>query len=186
MDPGELVRWAEAHATALLSDMGDRWQHVRAVASQAREVVRILDGEDDQAALIAAAWLHDVGYAPSLVVTGFHALDGARYVRVPGQERIAGLVAHHSGSQVEAKLRGLSAELAEFPDEGSKTTAALAYCDMLTGPAGEAVSLEERIADVERRYGPEHVVPRSLRLAQPALARSLAFVESKLHQLDRA
>jgi hypothetical protein len=30
---------------------------------------------------------------------------------------------------------------------------------MLTGPAGEPVSLEERIADVERRYGADHVAP---------------------------
>jgi hypothetical protein len=84
-------------------------------------------------------------------VTGFHPLDGARYVRRLGQKRIAGLVAHHSGANVQAALRGLSAELAEFPDEASETTAALAYCDMLTGPVGEPVSLDERIADVERR-----------------------------------
>jgi hypothetical protein len=185
VDPGKLVRWAEAQATALLSGMGDRWRHVQAVAARAREAGRILDG-GDQAVLLAAAWLHDAGYAASLAVTGFHALDGARYVRMLGQERIAGLVAHHSAAYVEAELRGLRAELAEFPDEGSETTAVLAFCDMLTGPSGKAVSLEERIADVERRYGPEHVVPRSLRLAQPELARSLAFVESKLHQFDRA
>jgi DNA-binding Xre family transcriptional regulator len=29
----------------------------------------------------AAAWLHDIGYAPDLIVTGLHALDGARYLR---------------------------------------------------------------------------------------------------------
>jgi hypothetical protein len=28
-------------------------------------------------ALVAAAWLHDIGYSPELVVTGFHQLDGA-------------------------------------------------------------------------------------------------------------
>jgi len=26
--------------------------------------------------LEAAAWLHDIGYAPDLVVSGFHPLDG--------------------------------------------------------------------------------------------------------------
>jgi hypothetical protein len=31
--------------------------------------------------LEAAAWLHDIGYAPGLAVTGLHALDGARYLR---------------------------------------------------------------------------------------------------------
>lgn len=185
MDPDELVRWAEAQAAALLSGMGDRWRHVQAVAARAREAGRILD-DDDQAVLLAAAWLHDIGYTPSLAITGFHPLDGARYVRMLGQERIAGLVAHHSAAHVEAELRGLRTELAEFPDEGSETTAALAYCDMLTGPTGETIALEQRIADVARRYGPEHVVPRSLRLAQPELARSLAIVDSSLRQLDRA
>jgi hypothetical protein len=186
VDSSELVRWAEEHATALLSRMGDRWLHVQAVASQARQVARILNDEDDQAALIAAAWQHDIGYASSLATTGFHPLDGARHLRMLGHERIAGLVAHHSAASVEAELRGLSAELAEFPDERSETTAALAYCDMLTGPTGGAVSLEERIADVERRYGPDDVVPRSLRLAQPALASSLGLIKNKLRQGDRA
>jgi hypothetical protein len=186
VDPDELVRWAEAEASAQLSGRDDRWRHVQAVADEARKVARILDDEDDQATLVAAAWLHDVGYAPTLAVTGFHALDGGRYVRTLGQERLAGLVAHHSAAHVEAELRGLSAELAEFPDERSDTTAALSYCDMLTGPTGEPVSLEDRIADVERRYGAGHVVPRSLRTAGPELARSVDLIEGKLRQLDLA
>jgi hypothetical protein len=185
VDRDELVRWAEAQASRLLSGMGDRWRHVQAVAGRAHEAGRVLD-EEDRAALVAAAWLHDVGYAPSLTITGFHPLDGARHLRGLAEERIAGLVAHHSGAQVEAELRGLRAELAEFPDERSDTTAALTYCDMLTGPVGEPVSLEERIADVERRYGADHVVPRSLRLARPELARSIDYVEGRLRQLDRA
>ena len=31
--------------------------------------------------LEAAAWLHDIAYAPGLTVTGLHALDSARYRR---------------------------------------------------------------------------------------------------------
>jgi hypothetical protein len=185
VDPDELERWAEAEASRLLSDMGNRWRHVQAVAARAHEAGRVL-AEDDRVALIAAAWLHDVGYAPRLAITGFHPLDGARHVRALGQKRIAGLVGHHSGAHVEAELRGLTAELAEFPDQRSDTSAALTYCDMLTGPTGEPVSLEERIADVEHRYGVGHVVPRSLRLAQPELARSIDHIEGKLRQFDRA
>jgi hypothetical protein len=30
--------------------------------------------------LVAAAWVHDIGYAPELLATGFHPLDGARYL----------------------------------------------------------------------------------------------------------
>jgi hypothetical protein len=182
VDPNELVRWAEATASALLSDMGGRWRHVQGVAARAEEVREVLD-EEDRAALIAAAWLHDVGYAPSIAATGFHPLDGARYVRKLGQERIAGLVAHHSAANVEAELRGLSAELAEFPDEASTTTAALTYCDMHTGPTGNPVSLRKRIAGVKRRYGADHVVSRSMMRARPELARMIDLVEDKLYEV---
>jgi hypothetical protein len=166
--------------------MGDRWRHVQAVAARAQTAGQALDTEEDRVALLAAVWLHDVGYAPSVADTGFHPLDGARHIRRLGQERLARLVAHHSAANVEAALRGLSDELAEFPDEASTTTAGLAYCDMLTGPTGEAVSLDERIADVQGRYGAGHVVPRSLREARPALVRSIELIEGKLRQLDLA
>jgi aminoglycoside phosphotransferase (APT) family kinase protein len=33
---------------------------------------------------VTAAWLHDVGYAPAVVATGLHPLDGARYLRNEG------------------------------------------------------------------------------------------------------
>ena len=61
-------------------------------------------------------------------------------------ERLAGLVAYHSGAQAEAEFRGLVAELAEFEDEASATSMALTYCDMTTGAAGETVTLAERLA----------------------------------------
>lgn len=47
-----------------------RWAHTQGVARQARTLAPILG---DQADLLeAAAWLHDVGYTPDLVTTGFH------------------------------------------------------------------------------------------------------------------
>ena len=66
----------------------------------------------------------------------------------------------------EAELSGKTAELAEFTDEASATSMALTYCDMTTGPAGEVITYEERLAGVERRYGAEHVVARSVRQAR--------------------
>ena len=48
--------------------------NVRSVAQRAGRVATILSLPDD---LVAAAWLHDIGYAPGLVQTGFHPLDGA-------------------------------------------------------------------------------------------------------------
>ncbi len=85
-----------------------RWVHVQGVAAQARSLAPVLGADADL--LEAAAWLHDIGYAPDLAVTGLHALDGARYLR-DAQNADAmrcRLVAHHSNTIVEAEERGLA------------------------------------------------------------------------------
>ena len=56
--------------------------------------------------LVAAAWLHDIGYAPTLAATVFHPLDGARHLRALGHERLARLVAYHSSARWEAEALG--------------------------------------------------------------------------------
>jgi hypothetical protein len=59
----------------------------------------------------------------------------------------------------------------------------LTYCDMTTGPAGEVITYEERLAGVERRYGVEHVVARSVRHARAEVERCTAFVEGRLREV---
>lgn len=56
----------------------------------------------DAGLLLAAATLHDVGYAPRLAATGFHPLDGARFLRDEhgAEERLVRLVANHSFAHV--------------------------------------------------------------------------------------
>ena len=96
-DVGGAMELAEAKLAASLPR---RWRHVRSVARRARWAAKQLSLSD---ALVAAAWLHDIGYAPGLVGTGFHPLDGARYLRrmeVDGQ--VVSLVAYHSCAQIEA------------------------------------------------------------------------------------
>ena len=71
----------------------------------------------DADVLEAAAWLHDIGYAEVVAVTGFHPLDGARYLAGCGwPECIVGLVAQHSGARYVAADRGLAEALAAYPD----------------------------------------------------------------------
>ena len=75
-----LASWAEHLAQALLQEpLPRRWAHVQGVAARARSLAPVLGADADL--LEAAAWLHDIGYAPGLAVTGLHALDGARYLR---------------------------------------------------------------------------------------------------------
>jgi HD superfamily phosphodiesterase len=83
-----LQPWAKAQAERLIAPLGDRWAHVQAVADKARRVAAVLPAEDADL-LVAAAFLHDVGYAPSLDRLGFHSVDGARFLRAQGQERLA-------------------------------------------------------------------------------------------------
>ncbi len=58
--------WAARHAEELLAPLGDRWAHVRGVARQAAQVSVVLP-PSERDVLVAAAYLHDLGYAPSLV-----------------------------------------------------------------------------------------------------------------------
>lgn len=178
----EGVEWAAGYAEELLRPLGDRWAlHTAGVAERARRVGAVVD-ECERDVLVASAYLHDIGYAPALAVTGCHPLDGAQRLRELGRERLAGLVAYHSGARFEAPLRGLADELAEFTDEDSALTRLLTYCDMTTGPRGESFTLEERLAEVARRYGPAHVVARSVSAARSWLEECVAWTESALRR----
>src|SRR4051794_38803960 len=84
-----------------------RWSHVEAVAAKAERVAAVVN-EAERPILVAAAWLHDVGYAPGIAATGLHALDGARWLRAQGVDaRLVSLVANHSCATYEADERGL-------------------------------------------------------------------------------
>jgi predicted hydrolase (HD superfamily) len=96
-----------------------------------------------------AAILHDIGYVPAIAETGFHALDGARYLRSVGVDpRVVNLVAHHSCALIEAEERGLAVALAEFPIDLCHLADALIFCDLTVSPDGERVGVDARIAEV--------------------------------------
>jgi hypothetical protein len=179
VEPDALPAWAEEHAASWLADRGARWDHVRGVARQARRVSRALD-EDDRPYLVAAAWLHDIGYAPTLAATAFHPLDGARHLRALGHERLAGLVAYHSSARWEAQALGLSDDLAAFSREDSATADALIYCDMTTSPTGQRITLAGRLAEIAERYGAEHLVVRCLQRAHEHLAGAVRRTEERM------
>jgi HD superfamily phosphodiesterase len=116
-----LTAWAAAHAAELLVGPPARWTHTEGVARQARLVAQSLPSREDGDVLVAAAFLHDIGYAPAIRRTGFHPLDGAIHLRALDHERLARLVAFHSGSSWEAELRGLERELAAFEPKSPKS-----------------------------------------------------------------
>jgi hypothetical protein len=175
----DLGAWAEEEAQRLLAPLGARWLHSVAVGRRAREIAVAVDPAD-RAFLVAAAFLHDVGYAPELLFSGFHPLDGARWLAMQGQHRLAGLVAHHTGASFEAAALGLSEAINEFPDEASAVSDALTYCDLTTGPVGERVTVARRLDEIERRYGATSLVARALRGASGGLFAMVARTELRL------
>ncbi|EFH86416.1 HD domain-containing protein [Ktedonobacter racemifer] len=179
-DNSSIVKWAAKQAAHFIGPLGNRWLHVQGVVEQALQVCKAFE-ESEGAYLLAAAYLHDIGYAPELKRTGFHPIDGAIYLRAQGYERLACLVAHHSEAQCEARLRGLESEFAQFPREQSPVAEALNYCDMTTGPQGQRVSFEERIADILSRYGETDIVAQAIRQATPQLSQAVEHTQELLH-----
>jgi predicted hydrolase (HD superfamily) len=172
----EAARLAEVK---LAEPLPRRWRHVRSVARRAKWVTKQLALSDD---LVAAAWLHDIGYAPDLVETGFHPLDGARYLRRTGLDgQVVSLVAYHSCAQIEADVRGLGAELAsEFTPADSSLADALLYCDMTTGPDGDYVRPAARLVEIRGRYGPDHEVTQFVERAASEILMTAGRVEEML------
>ncbi|GAA4514092.1 HDIG domain-containing protein [Actinoallomurus oryzae] len=172
--------WAREIARTLLeTPLPRRWAHVQGVARQARSLAPILG--DDADLLESAAILHDIGYSPDLVVTGFHPLDGARYLREEhhADAVLCALVAYHSCAINEAEDRGLAGELAaEFTPASRLLSDALTYCDMTTTPDGRPVEVEGRLSEIQTRYGPEHLVTRFIRQSSASLIGAVRAIEN--------
>jgi hypothetical protein len=176
------LAWSGQVARDLLADsLPRRWAHTQGVAARARSLAAITGA--DVGLITAAAWLHDIGYAPAAAVTGFHPLDGARYLRDVRQAdpRLCRLVAHHTYAVMEARERGLADTLlAEFEPERPDLTDILTYCDMTTSPADLPVTVEKRLAEISTRYGRGHVVDWSISRAAPRIRSSACAVTAQI------
>jgi hypothetical protein len=167
----------------LLAPLGRRWRHVEGVARRAG-TLSSLASADERPAVVTAAWLHDVGYAPAIVVTGLHPLDGARYLRSEGwPELVVCLVAHHTGAEVEAEERGLSRELAEFDRPPEPLLDLVTTADLTTSPDGEEVDPEQRLAEIVHRYAPDDPVHRAVTRSTPSLLAAADRVTRRLWQV---
>ncbi|MBC2901072.1 HD domain-containing protein [Streptomyces cupreus] len=183
-----MVEWARSVAEAELSGpLPRRWAHTKGVARRATELAWMLG--DVAELLMPAAVLHDVGYAPRLAVTGFHPLDGARFLRDAHQadDGLLRLVANHSFALLEAEERGLREALErEFPLlDDQRLVDALVWCDMTTTPDGEPTNAGSRLAEIESRYGSESLVGRFIRRASPEILAAAARVEAELETQPR-
>ena len=152
-----------AHALCQALSTQQRYEHSRGVAQQAARAARCvrLPG-DRRRVLLAAAWLHDIGYA---LHDGPHAVAGARALRRAGHERLARIVAHHSNASEKAMRSGRQPIEPEFPRPAggdAHLLTLLDIADLLTGPWGERVDPAGRLAGVVERHGPDSVSVQAL------------------------
>ncbi|MEI8082326.1 MAG: HD domain-containing protein, partial [Actinomycetes bacterium] len=134
---------------------GTRLAHVMAAGELARKLSVLFD-QPEADLLVAAATLHDIGYSPRIAETGFHPLDGARYLRAERfPDRLACLVAHHSLAIMSSNRVAVASLIRQFPREESLLADALVFADMHSAPDGRIIPVEQRLDDIcERHLGP--------------------------------
>ena len=77
-------------------------------------------------------------------------------------------------ADIEAGERGLADVLnLEFEPAPHVLSSVLTYCDMTTSPDGELVPTVQRLAEIHHRYGPGHLVSRSIQRATPMILRAV-------------
>jgi hypothetical protein len=167
-------------AQSLLEEVGQRWAHTIGVVKRAEDLAGIVPVADREL-LLSAAWLHDIGYAPAVRMSGFHPLDGAMYLESQGwPDRLCGLVAYHSGAAFAAEELGLREALARFEFEESTVSDALTYADQTTGPAGQPVTVAERMSEMLARHGISSIQARVHHLREPYLLAVAARVTRRV------
>jgi len=170
----------------LLEGQPDRIAHSHRVAQLADQIATELEGTPDE---IQSAWLaalfHDVGYSPTLRITGFHPLDGAVFLAHQGApEAVLKAVALHGFARKRmADFPGIASLYASLPEnEGCPLVELVGFCDLRVSHEGELVTLPERIHGILTRYGPEHPTHRRTLEEIPASRQLQAAMLKRLQQ----
>ncbi len=180
----DLVRQAQGLAEARLAELPRRWSHVQGVASAASSAAVPLDPANSDA-IIAAAWLHDVGYARDLAATGFHPIDGADFARGAGMPAlVVSLIAYHSGAAVEADQRGLSDVLRRIQPPPADSLDLLTFADMTTSPDGSPITEKERVNEILSRYDEVDPVFAAVSRSAPELLAAVRRVRTRLEAVQ--
>lgn len=159
----------------------DRWLHSQGAADAARRVLPCLDPAD-QDLLVAAAWLHDIGFDHPNPPTGFHPLDGAQLLLEAGwPARLVALVAHHSEARFTAAALGLLDLLSEYDRETGPVADALVYADMSSATDGQPVTVYLRLSDLRYRHSDDPPHLRAARASrEPFLIMATARTEIRM------
>ncbi len=178
----QVVDLAEDVARYVLHQHPERVEHTEGVAERAKLLTAAVP-DTDAPLLVAAAWLHDIGYAATVRRTGFHPLDGALVLREMGWPlEVTTLVAHHSGARFVAAVRGLLDALEPFPFVANPLTDAVTVVDQTAGPHGVSMSINARMEDMLTRHGDDSPNARAHPQRRPYLLSAAARVAERLER----
>lgn len=152
------------HLKNYIDENTPRFNHILGVVEEMESLIYYANLEQiykDE--LIKTAYLHDIGYSIKLVRTGYEPLDGAMYCldQQYGSDIVAAIM-FHSGSyesvkrnfpdllSIYGKYNGLLTERAKLYID------LITYCDLHRSSTGEPVTYEERMKEIEHRYGYNH------------------------------
>jgi len=158
-----------------------RFEHSKAVWIRMRAVVATTDkalSADQARTLELAALLHDVGRAIDPDNRRPHAFTAADLLDAVGLGDVATIVAHHSGAEHEAELRGLQ-HLDRWREFDSDLVAMLTYLDRTTGADGATITVAERRAGLVARYGIGSTPVLVLDSTLPTVARGRVLCEGR-------
>jgi len=181
-----LETWARQTLASVDGLSASRLRHIAGVARRAAAACAALK-TDHEGLVVAAAWLHDIGYAPELADTGCHPIDGARHLRRLGApDEVVGLVAYHSGAAYEAAERGIDERLAELPRPPDDLLDLLTYADMTTDPDGHKATVDSRLDGILDRYDDDDPVHLSVGAAKAYLLAAVWRVHNRMAPNQRA
>lgn len=161
---------ARAQALALDILRGDDalLEHSARAARHAHDIARRI-APARASEVVAAAWLHDVGYASSVRRTGFHPLDGALFLMAAHwPERVIRLVAHHSLASLEAPFYGVGHHLSVIESVTGIEADILISADLAAGAGSPRPTVEARIDVMRQTETALGLVPSDVREARYA------------------
>jgi hypothetical protein len=100
-------------------------------------------------------------------------------------ERIAALVAHHSGARFVPVARGFGPLMADFEFEDTEVSDALTYADQTVGRHGKRMTVQDRIAEAIARHGPDSPNAQARIDREPYILAVADRVERRLAALKR-
>lgn len=162
------IEEAKQLVDTLLADNLNRTAHIYGVVSIVKDLcVQYGLSEEETNLAIQSAYLHDIGYAEDLNLNNFHAVDGFEFLKKNGWHDVVSMVAlHHTYSGLLAKMsrEDLTHYYSKYPltEEFMKYFFIVTEADLQTSGKGITVSFEERIADIQDRYGAVNVITKHI------------------------